>query len=114
MTSFQRIMVFIDGLNLFRGFKSYAPNTQYSILKIINTLTDSRNLIRPYYFVSEPVPPNPKQMKFFNGLRYDGVDVTAKTLKNRSSSKKCPFGYASSCVLNYQVEKGVDVSLVSN
>lgn len=106
-------MVFIDGSNLFRSFKDHRPDIRYSISKLIEFLVDGRYLIRPYYFTAEQIPPRPAQISFFNGLRYDGIDVTSRPLKNRTKKMRCPHGYVEECEYHYQVEKGVDVALIT-
>ena len=113
MNQKEKIMIFIDGSNLFRTFKRHRPDIKYSVSKLLEMLVDGRYLIRPYYFTAEQVPPNPSQVRFFDGLRYDGIDVTTRPLKNRSKKIKCPHEYVKECEYEYQVEKGVDVALVT-
>lgn len=113
MSQSERVMIFIDGSNLFRGFKDNRPDIKYSINKLIELLRDNRRLIRPYYFSAEQVPPREGQIRFFDGLRYDGIDVTTRPLKNRTKNMKCPHNFIDECNYKYQIEKGVDVSLVT-
>lgn len=113
MSQYEKVMIFIDGSNLFRGFKDNRPDIKYSINKLIELLRNDRRLIRPYYFSAEQVPPQARARRFFDGLRYDGIDVTIRPLKNRTKSIKCPQNFIDECIYNYQVEKGVDVSLVT-
>jgi len=54
-------------------------------------------LIRPYFYCSIGVPPDPQQLKFRDSLGFRGFTVITKPLKLR------PHG---------AVEKGVDVSIV--
>ena len=109
----QRVMVFIDGSNLFRGFKNYAPGVNYSVLKIIDKVKDNRYLVRPYYFSGEPVPIKQGQKAFFDRLRYEGVDVSTRPLKQRTKVQKCPYDHEENCEITYQIEKGVDVALIT-
>ena len=53
---------------------------------------------------SESVPPNDGQRRFFDVLRYSGYQVVVKPLKVRKNETG----------EEYAIEKGVDVSLVSD
>jgi len=107
-----RVMIFIDGSNLFRTFKRFRPDIHYNIRKLVGLLTKDRKLVRPYYFGSIRLPPEPGKIKFLDGIKYEGIDVTTRPLKIRPIQCECP-----EC--NHQwnetteVEKGVDVALVT-
>lgn len=107
-----RVMIFIDGSNLFHTFKEFKPDIKYSVKKLVDKLVQGRKLIRAYYFGSEKVPPSEGQTKFYDAIRYEGVDVTTRPIKTRSHTTKCP-----NCqhIWNEttEVEKGVDVMLVT-
>ena len=107
-----RIMIFIDGSNLFRTFKRFRPDVKYSIKKLVNVLSKDRKLIRPYYFGAIRLPPDGGQIRFYDGIRYEGIDVTTRPLKTRPVQCECP-----KCKHKWndtpEVEKGVDVALVT-
>jgi len=107
-----RVMIFIDGSNLFRTFKRFRPTVHYSIKKLVTLLTKDRKLVRPYYFGAIRLPPASGQIKFHDEIRYEGIDVTIRPLKTRSLSCECP-----KCKHQWtrvtEVEKGVDVALVT-
>ena len=107
-----RAMIFIDGSNLFRTFKRFRPDIHYSVKKLVNYLAKDRKLVRPYYFGAIRFPPPEGQIKFYDGIRYEGIDVTIRPLKTRSLLCECP-----KCKHQWdeiaEVEKGVDVALVT-
>jgi len=109
----ERVMIFIDGSNLFRCFKRYHPNVRYSVSKLVETLSENKRLIRPYYFGSERVPPIEGQIGFQNQLRYAGIDVTIRPLKIRTKAMDCPYEKTRKCESTTEIEKGVDVALVT-
>lgn len=88
----KRLMIFIDNSNLFWAMSQYRKGYRIDILKLIERLTDVRDLIRTYYFASTKVPPLPKQTAFYELLNLKGITTVIKTLR---------FGK----------EKGVDVAL---
>jgi len=91
-----RIMIYIDGSNLFHSANDIGVRIDYESLKDI--LTAERKLIRPYIFVSVKVPPEPKQTNFYNKLRYIGYEVVETELQN----EKGKF-----------YEKGVDIAMAT-
>jgi len=107
-----RVMIFIDGSNLFRTFKQFRPDIDYSIKKLVNTLIKGRKLIRPYYFGSIRKPPSEGQIKFYNGIRYEGIDVTIRPLKIRTRPCECPK-CKNQWAETIEIEKGVDVALIT-
>ncbi len=88
------------------------PNVKYSIEKLIRYLVGNRRLIRAYYFGSERVPPRKEQRRFYDALRYSGIDVTVRPLKIRSKVIRCPYEDRE-CHQIFEIEKGVDVALVT-
>ena len=46
----ERIMIFIDGSNLYHSLKSHFKRTDIDIGKFCNKLLDKRRLIRIYYY----------------------------------------------------------------
>lgn len=97
-----RVMIFIDGSNLFWACKMLSFKIDFEKLKKV--LTGERYLIRPFYYCAIPENPEGKQMNFLRMLRYLGFQVVPKKLKRRiSNDEKIIF-----------VEKGVDVALVTD
>lgn len=107
-----RVMIFIDGSNLFRTFKAFRPDVKYSIKKLVDKLMKDRKLIRTYYFGSERLPPTQGQRRFYDAIRYNGIDVTTRPIKIRTHSTQCPK-CKHTWDENAEVEKGVDVALVT-
>lgn len=93
-----RVMVFIDGSNIFHTVKCFRPDFRVDYQKIVNVLTGERQLIRIYYFGAEEVPPREKQSKFHEKLQSLGMTVIIRPLQMRN---------------DIFVEKGVDVALVT-
>lgn len=112
-TSSERVMIFIDGSNLFCTWQRNRPGQRYSLNKLIELLTNGRKLIRPYYFGSERVPPRPSQIRFYDGLQYDGIDVTTRKLKLRTRRTDCQYAPNGVCEQTFHIEKGVDVALIT-
>ena len=108
-----RLMIFIDGSNLFRSFRRNRPDIKYNIKKLVQLLTENRKLIRVYYFGSIRQPPKERQIRFYDGLRYDGIHVTTRPLKIRTKIINCPYEKGRECRQIFEVEKGVDVALVT-
>lgn len=112
MSQLDRIMIFIDGSNLFHSWRRVTKEF-LDVAKMVDILKEGRNLIRAYYFHSECVPPKSEEIKFHDWLRYRGLEVITRPLKFRSSGiecKKCGNFFTR----NIRVEKGVDVALVTN
>jgi uncharacterized LabA/DUF88 family protein len=69
----ERVMVFIDGSNLYHSLKSFFKRTDIDIGKFCNKLLDRRRLIRIYYYnarVGRKEEPQryQDQQKFFDGI----------------------------------------------
>jgi len=47
-----RVMIFIDGSNLYHGLKNECGNTNLDYLKFSNLLANKRKLIRTYFYTS--------------------------------------------------------------
>lgn len=114
MVSEERIMIFIDGSNIFRAIERYRKqkqdeNFKINFRKLVDVLAGERKLIRAYYYGSRPLPPNSVQEAFYKKLEWDGFTVTVKELKKRTKvCKKCGQSQEST------IEKGVDVALVTD
>ena len=96
-----RVMVFIDGSNLFWACR--ALSFKIDLEKLVNVLVRERSLLRPCYYCAIPENPSEKQTNFHRMLKYKGFRVVAKTLKTR---------IVDAGRVTY-VEKGVDVALVT-
>lgn len=96
MTMSERVMLFIDGSNLYRSAKDL--NFKIDFEKFIEILVGDRKLVRPYYY--DASKNEPAQNRFFDKLRLIGYEV--KELKLRQYGKSKPF------------QKGVDVALVTD
>ena len=110
----QRVMIFIDGSNLYHSLKkNKVLNIDYS--KLIKLLIGDRYLVRVYYYNA---PVNRKeneekataQQKFFNALsKIDRFELRLGRLEPRP--KKCPECNAS---LLTHTEKGVDIMIATD
>lgn len=104
MSSTLRVMVFIDGSNIFWGLNNYRRKIRENVLidyaKLVDILTAGRQVRARYFYCSEPVVVGEKQSKFIGMLRQSGFTVESRKLKERHGSRN--------------VEKGVDVALVTD
>ena len=69
----ERVMIFIDGSNLYHSLKNFFKRTDIDIGKFCNKLLDKRRLIRIYYYnarVGRKEEPQryQDQQKFFDGI----------------------------------------------
>lgn len=106
-----RVMVFIDGSNLFWASRTRGIQIEYS--KLIEFLVGSRSLVRPYYYGAEKVPPDPLQLGFYEKLRFQGIEVVTKPLVKRISTATLVSNGTRVQVVKEE-EKGVDVALVTD
>ena len=108
MNPYERVMIFIDGSNVFKSIKNYNRDNQKDFkidyFKLIECLTNGRNLIRSYYYGSENVPPNQNQTNYLNKLRLSGFEVVTKPLRT----------YTDQSGASFKTEKGIDVSLATD
>jgi len=98
----ERVMIFIDGSNLFHACKSFDDGFRIDYVKLKDFLANGRKLIRPYFYGSfDPSDPKnaSRQKNFFRFLRSEGYEVVEKPLRMRDGRK---------------FEKGVDVALVTD
>lgn len=115
-------MMFIDGSNLFHGCKCYSiengeDHFRIDMIKLREKLLNNRRLIRAYYYCSIPIKGDPMRINnqegFYRYLEYNGFKVIKKPLRLRTEKFKC-----NKCkheiVFEKQVEKGVDVALVTD
>jgi len=101
MKTQNRVMVFVDGPNLFWSMRRI--NLRIDFYKLVSQLVGDRFLVRPYYYSSISVPPTERQIKFHQALKYQGFAVVAKPLKSKKFKQQ-----------NIFIEKGVDVVLVTD
>jgi uncharacterized protein (TIGR00288 family) len=94
MTNPKRLMVFIDGSNLYHAAGEHQPGFKVDYQKLAHELSNGYDLIRTYCYASTQVPPIEQQTKFYEKLRHMGIQTTVKPL-------------------NHGREKGVDVALVT-
>jgi len=97
-----RVMIFIDGSNLFWACRALSFKIDFE--KLVKVLVGNRTLIRPFYYCAVPEKPATKQVNFHRKMRYLGFQVVTKRLKKRSDSTGRTIF----------VEKGVDVALVTD
>lgn len=90
----KKLMIFIDGSNLFWAMDEYKKGYRLDMAKLIEELTAGRDRIRTYYYASQKEPPIDKQTKFYDKLSYMGIQCSIKNLKHGK-------------------EKGVDVALAT-
>lgn len=101
--STERVMIFIDGSNLYHGLKNNIGNTHIDFRKFGQLLCGARKLIRIYYYnvtliQSENKEEYKRQQQFFEKLKLGVPYLTVKL----GRLEKRPYGY---------VEKGVDVKI---
>lgn len=117
-----KIMIFVDGSNLYWSFRNWIKATSSNpavcnVKKMVELLTENRELIRAYFFCS--IKPSKKQdnqlnkaTTFLNWLKLSGIEAVSYPLKVRDEQFQCPR-----CGLRWKerlsVEKGVDVALVT-
>ena len=93
----EKVMIFVDGSNLFRSLRQYHPKKKICYKKLKDILVDGRNLINAYYFGSRPIPPIESQEGFYTALGELGYTLEIVNLKYYPDGSR--------------KEKGVDVSL---
>ena len=102
--SSNKIMIFIDGSNLFKAANRMNVYFQYS--KLAKILTKDRNVIRIFYYSGRKVPNTSPQKRYFKMLKKLGFEVITTPLKKREF--KCPECDHEELI---EIEKGVDASL---
>ena len=108
----ERIMIYIDGSNLYHNLKTHNLNTRIDFKKFSDLLCAGRKHIRTYYYntpikqADDPAEYRRQQL-FFDGLRRTPY-LELKLGYFLKKTKKCEnCGHT----LNYPVEKGCDVNL---
>jgi uncharacterized LabA/DUF88 family protein len=100
----ERVMIFIDGSNLFATAERLNPPVRVDILKLRDLLIAGRRHVRTFFFGSISTPPRESQLNFLEKLRTFRIEVVTKELKYRGQD---PEGRP------IFVEKGIDVALVT-
>ena len=121
----ERVMVFIDGSNIF--WASRARGLRIDYLKLTKLLVGSnRRLVRPYFYCAVGVPPKLNQIRFHDKLKYSGFTVITKSLRRRVSKARLVAvfdpqdgewkGQKTKQLVKVEKdeEKGVDVALVTD
>ena len=121
----ERVMVFIDGSNIF--WASRARGLYIDYVKLTNLFVGSnRRLVRPYFYCAVGVPPRPSQISFHDKLKYSGFTVVTKSLRRRVSKARLVAVFDSKkqewkdtnvkdlVKVEKDEEKGVDVALVTD
>lgn len=106
-----KVMIFIDGSNLFWASRARGIPIDYT--KLRQFLAGPRSLIRAYYYGAEKVPPDPRQTGFYEKLRFDGYEVILKPLVRRTSWANL-LNNGTRVQVEKEEEKGVDVALVTD
>jgi len=105
----ERVMVFIDGSNVFWGCRYYEQDygipVSIDYAKLVQHLVGNRRKVRAIFFCSKPDPPPQDQENFHGYLRKNGIQVVDKLLKVRTDPKTGKQRW---------VEKGVDVALATD
>lgn len=112
----EKVMMFIDGANLFHGCKNYKSGYQIDLLKLRDVLLDGRDLIRVYYYGSLPTDDKnaiENQKRFFNFLEYNGFKVPVIPLRKREVKFTCEKCGAEN-IIEKNAEKGVDTALATD
>ena len=121
-----KVMMFIDGENLFYGCKNYGKERdgktfKIDLAKMRDALVGDRILRRAYFYGSIPSDPRSeeekerieKQQRYYRSLDYQGFKTTIIPLKKRQIEHTCArCGHTS--ITETQIEKGVDVALVAD
>ena len=104
----EKLMIFIDGSNLFHSSRRYSKKIgkdfRVDIVKLIDKFSQGYNLIRTYFFCSTPIPPLKDQTAFHDSLEYKGIRVVKKPLQRAFNIKTKQWETK---------EKGVDVALAT-
>lgn len=95
-----RLMIFIDGSNIYMSMKRFNYKYKFDYSKLVGELRGDRNLLRTYYYASTKVPPIQSQEDFHEMLEMRcNFRTIIKPLHGRGGDKK---------------EKGIDVALVTD
>jgi CxxC-x17-CxxC domain-containing protein len=98
-----RVMIFIDGSNVFRSLDLIKRGYRLDYGKLVKQLVeDNQEFVRTYYYASEDIPPIERQSNLYRELRdnlkFDTTILPLKVQELRNGKLK-------------KEEKGIDVSL---
>lgn len=102
----ERVMVFIDGSNLYKGVLEVAGRVGFNVKRVIDKLVQDRRLVRAYFFTAPRRPEDGmdeyrRQQGFLRALEsIDQLQIAFGRLVRRGKPPN-----------EYFMEKGVDVSL---
>jgi uncharacterized LabA/DUF88 family protein len=96
-----RVIVFIDGSNLFYAASDLEIEIDY--IKLLNYLVDNASLVHVLFYTGND-PTNEKQCKFLKWMSYSGFRVVAKAVAQAPNSGK---------KANLDVEIAVDMMLMA-
>jgi uncharacterized LabA/DUF88 family protein len=112
-----RVVIFIDGSNLYHGLKADFGKTRVNVSSMVEKLVKDRHLIRTYYYTA-PVtgiedPEGAKEQQKFFGVLHDTPYVTIRLgkLVKRTKTFKCPKCQELITKDSF-IQKGVDAYLV--
>jgi uncharacterized LabA/DUF88 family protein len=109
-----RVMIFIDGSNLFWATRARGIPIEYSrLIDFLVNFNGTRSLIRPYYYGAEKVPPEPAQTGFYEMLKFKGIEVVTKPLVQRVSWANLVTN-GTRVQIKKEEEKGVDVAMITD
>jgi len=92
----KRLMIFIDGSNVFReAIRYFGEDCRIDYCKLIKKLSHNGDFIRAYYYGSK----GQRSETFIKALGYKGIKTIIKPLKKRGDK---------------YIEKGVDVALATD
>jgi len=112
----ERIMIFIDGSNLYLAIQGQFNRKDLDIGKLANKLTNGRMLIRTYYYnaplnaAEDPIGAR-EQQKFLSALGWiPMLETRMGKLLRRELKYSCP-DCSKEIVLRTHVQKGVDTRI---
>ena len=95
-----RLMIFIDGSNLYHGIKNFGRKISINFHKFQKMLVARRKLIRTYYYNVE-TPELKEQLKFYKELEsIENFKIILGRLEKRKGGHK--------------VEKGIDIKIATD
>lgn len=95
----EKIMVFIDGSNIYKEADRFRKNYQVDYEKLVDILGKGRKLIRPYFYGSTLIKSTRESENFFDRLQYKGFKTIIKPIREIGEKR---------------TEKGVDVALATD
>ncbi len=108
MNQFERVMIFIDGSNIFKSIQNFSHETgrnfKIDYIKLRDYLCNGRDMIRSYYYGSEETESNSAHQGFLYKLKTAGFEVISKPLRVYIN----PDGEEE------KWEKGIDIALTTD